>query len=126
MQVEDFERWWQDQDRAGLERMIGAVGSAGDTADHTVCHLRACTEVRALLRRSGRQRLGCQVAHQVHVAVLEACRRTGVLQSDREGTVRLARAAGDAAQALVCHTRLPASEELLAPFRAELPLDLAS
>lgn len=126
MQIDDFERWWQDQERVGLERMIGAVGAAGGTADHAVCHLRACTEVRALLRRSGRQRLGCQVAHRVHVAVLDACRRTGVLESDREGSVRLARAAGEAAQVLVCQMRLPAADELLAPFRSELPLDLAS
>ena len=126
MQVEDFERWWQDQDRVGLERMIDTVDAADDTADHAVCHLRACTEVRALLRRSGRQRLGCQVAHRVHVAVLDACRRTGVLESDREGSVRLARAAGDVARVLVCQTRLRSVDELLAPFRSELPLDVAS
>lgn len=126
MQADDFERWWQQQERVGLERMIDTVGSSHDTADHAACHLRACTEVRALLRRSGRQRLGCQVAHQVHVAVLDACRRTGVLESDREGSVRLARAAGDAAQALICQTGLRAVDELLAPFRSELPLDRAS
>jgi hypothetical protein len=126
MQIDDFERWWQDQERAGLERMIGAVGASSDTADHAVCHLRACTEVQALLRRSGRQRLGCQAAHRAHVAVVDACRRTGLFESDREGSVRLARAAGDAARVLVCEARLPAIDELLAPFRSELPLDLAS
>lgn len=126
MEIDDFERWWHGQDRADLERMIVTVGASSDTADHAVCHLRACTEVRLLLRRAGRQRLGCEVAHRVHVAVLDACRRTGVLESDRQGSVRLARAAGDAARVLVCQTRLPAVDELLAPFRSELPLDLAS
>lgn len=126
MQIDDFERWWQGQGRAGLERMIGAMDATNGTADQAVCHLRACTEVRALLRRAGRQRLGCEVTHRAHVAVLDACRRTGVLDEDKEGSVRLARAAGDAARVLVCQTRLPGIDELLAPFRPELPLDLAS
>lgn len=126
MEIEDFERWWEGRERPTLERMIRTVGAAAGTADHAVCHLLACTEVRAVLRRSGRQRIGCEVAHRVHVAVLDACRRTGVLDDDREGAVRLARAAGDAARVLACGTRVRAADELLAPFRSELPRELAS
>jgi hypothetical protein len=126
MDIDDFERWWRVRERADIMRMIGAVGATSGMADGEVCHARACAEVVVLLRRSGRQRLGCRAAHQVRLAVVEACRRTGVLDDDRDGAVRLARAAGDAARVLVCGSRVPSAEELLAPFRTELPLDLAS
>jgi len=103
MDIDDFERWWRVRERADIVRLIGA-----------------------LLRRSGRHRLGCLAAHAVRSAAIEACRRTGVLDDDRGGSVRLARAAGDAARALVCGTLLPSGDDLLAPFRAELPLLAAS
>lgn len=126
MDIDDFERWWREQEHADIVRMIGTVEATSRTADREVCHARACAEIGALLRWSGRQRLGCRAAHQVRLAVVEACRRTGVLDEDREGSVRLARAAGEAAQVLVCGVRLPGVVELLAPFRAELPVDPAA
>lgn len=126
MDIDDFERWWRVRERADIVRLIGALDAAGGVADGDVCHARACAEVGALLRRSGRHRLGCLAAHAVRSAAIEACRRTGVLDDDRGGSVRLARAAGDAARALVCGTLLPSGDDLLAPFRAELPLLAAS
>ena len=126
MDIDDFERWWREQEHADIVRMIGAVAATSGTADREVCHARACAEIGVLLRRSGRQRLGCRAAHRVRLAVVEACRRTGMLDEDREGSVRLARAAGDAAQVLVCELRLRGVDELLAPFRAELPVDPAA
>lgn len=124
MDIDDFERWWRVREHADIVRMIGAVDATPGTVDGEVCHARACAEVGALLRRSGRQRLGGRAAHQVRVAVVEACRRTGVLEEDRRGAIRLARAAGDAARVLVCGTNVPGTDELLAPFRPEILLDL--
>ena len=126
MGVDDFERWWRVRERADIERMIGTVELGASAPDADVCHLLACASLDVALRRSGRRREGCRAAHRLRVAVLEACRRTGVLEEDHEGAVRLARAAGEAGRAMVCGTALPALEELLHPFRSELALPQAS
>ncbi len=126
MDIDDFERWWRVRERADIVRLIGALDATAGVADGDVCHARACAEVGAALRRTGRHRSGWAAAHAVRSAAIEACRRTGVFDEDRAGSVRLARAAGDAARALVCGTPLPSGDDLLAPFRAELPLLAAS
>lgn len=124
MDIDDFERWWRVRERADIVRMIaGLEVTAG--SEREIGHLRASAEMGALLRRSGRRRLGCRAAHRVRLAVVDACRRTGVLAEDRAGVTRLARAAGEAAQVLVCGAHRPVADELLAPFRAEVPLDPA-
>jgi hypothetical protein len=122
MGVDEFERWWRVRERADIVRMIAALdpGRSADVLD--ACHALACAELEVVLRRSGRQRLAGQVAHRVRMACADACRRTGVLDEDRDGAVRLARAAGDAALALLCAPDLPCVDELVAPFRSEVPL----
>jgi len=126
MGIDEFERWWRAREHADIVRMIGALdaASAGDRVD--VCHVMACASLDVALRRTGRRRVGCQAAHQLRVAVLDACRRTGVLDEDREGSVRLARAAGEAARAMVCGTISRGVDELFHPFRSELVLAAAS
>jgi hypothetical protein len=126
MGVDEFERWWRVRERADIERMIGAVDVAASTPDADVCHVLACASLDVALRRTGRRREGCRAAHRVRVAVLDACRRTEVLETDHDGAVRLARAAGEAARAMVCGTPLPSLEELFHPFRSELALPQAS
>lgn len=122
MDIDDFEGWWRVRERADIVRMIGALDATAGTGDGDACHVRACAEVGVLLRRSGRHRLGCRAAHQVRLAAVEACRRTGVLDDDRAGAIRLARRAGDVARVLVCGVHPPCADELLGPFRSELPL----
>ena len=126
MGVDEFERWWRVRERADIVRMIAAIDPGPAAGGCDVCHVRACAELDVVLRRSGRRRLGARAAHQLRVAVVDACRRTGVLEEDRDGVVRLARAAGDAARVLVCDSDRPCLDELLVPFRSELPLADAS
>ncbi|HEU5083290.1 MAG TPA: hypothetical protein VFU14_08125 [Acidimicrobiales bacterium] len=126
MGIDDFERWWRVRERADIVRLIGALDAASGVAGGEVCHARACAELGVALRRAGRHRTACLAAHAVRSAAIEACRRTGVLDEDHAGSVRLARAAGEAARALLCGGRLPSGDDLLAPFRAELPLLAAS
>lgn len=119
MGIDDFERWWRVRERADIVRLIGALDAASGVAGGDVCHARACAEVGVALRRAGRHRTACLAAHAVRSAAIEACRRTGVLEEDHAGSVRLARA-------LLCGGRLPSGDDLLAPFRAELPMLAAS
>ena len=122
MGVDEFERWWRAREHADIVRMISALDQGPADQGSDVCHVRACAELDVVLRRSGRRLAASRVAHRLRVAVVDACRRTGVLDEDRDGAVRLARAAGDAARVLLCATTLPCLEELLVPFRSELPL----
>ena len=122
MGVDEFERWWRVREHADIVRMISAMANGPGEQGRDVCHVRACAELDVVLRRSGRRRLASRVAHRLRVAVVEACRRTGVLDEDRDGAVRLARAAGDAARVLVCDPGVPCLDELLVPFRSELPI----
>jgi len=126
MGIDEFERWWRARERADIVRMIGAVDASTPADRIDVGHVLACASLDVALRRRGRRRLGCQVAHRLRVAVLDACRRTGVLDEDRDGSVRLARAAGEVGRALVCGHPLPGVEELYHPFRSELALPEAS
>jgi len=120
MRVDEFERWWSDRDRAEIVRMIAATAPPEDLRGGDACRARAAAELDVLLRRRGRQHAGLRAAHRLRLAVVDACRRTGVLDDDHDGAVRLARAAGEAARALVCGA--PGPDELLVPFRAELAL----
>lgn len=126
MDIDAFERWWRVREHADIVRMIGALGAGAAAPDRDVCHVLACAELDVVLRRSGRRRAAGRAAHRVHVAVREVCRRTGVLDEDRDGAVHLARAAGEAARAMVCDVALPCRDQLLGPFRSELPLAVAS
>ncbi len=121
MDIDEFVTWWRGRERADIERMIDALPAPAAAAGDDVEHVRACAEVGVALRRAGRTRLGGRAAHRARTAVVDACRRTGVLDADRRGATRLARAAGDAALALSCRVPRPVAEELLAPFSGELP-----
>lgn len=125
MSVDEFERWWRARGRADIIRMITVLDGNPGHGGADVCHARACAELEVLLKRSGRDRLGHRVAHRLRVAVVDACRRTGVLDDDRDGSVRLARAAGEAARAMVCDRRVACLDEVVGPFRSELDLELA-
>ena len=122
MGVDEFERWWRERERADIVRMMASVHHADCDDSREVCLVAACAELDVVLRRSGRRLAGSRAAHRVRRAVLDACERTGLLDEDRDGVVRLARAAGDAGRALVCEPAPPCIGELLAPFRSELPL----
>jgi len=126
MDIDGFERWWRVREHADIVRMIGTLESGVAPPDPDVCHVLACAELDVALRRSGRHRVGSKAAHRIRVAVMDTCRRTGVLDEDRTGAVHLARAAGDAARAMVCEPPLPCLDHLFGPFRSELPLAVAS
>ena len=90
MGIDEFERWWRVRERADIVRMIAALDHDPDDGGSDVCHARACAELEVVLKRSGRHRLGWRAAHRLRVAAIDACRRTGVLDHDRDGAVRLA------------------------------------
>ena len=113
-------------ERADIERMIDLLGAEAETADGEIARLRARAEVGALLRRSGRARLGCRAARRCRRAAREACDRTGLLDQDRAGSTRLVRAAGDAAFGLVVGLATAGVDDLLRPFGPALALRLAA
>lgn len=116
MDVDGFERWLRDRDRADIEWLIDALAATTETADGEVERLRASREVVRRVRQSGRRRQANEAQHRVHVCALAVCADTGVLDRDRAGTVQVVRAAGDAATALVVGADEPCCELLIRPF----------
>ncbi len=116
--VEEFAAWIRDRDRADLEWLIDAVTAATDTPDGEVERLQATREVLRLLHRSGRDRAALAAQHEVRRCALAVCTATGVRDHDPAGTTHMARAAGDAARALVADADAPCSEVLIRPFLA--------
>ena len=114
--VDEFVQWWCGRSRADIEWMAEALESNRETADSTVCWMRAAHDVDVALRRSGRVRQGCQAAHRATVAALDACATTGVSATDRSAATRVARAAGEAARGLVAGDTSASTEVLLRPF----------
>lgn len=92
-----------------------------DTADNEVAWWRATLAVNASLRRNRRTRQAGLAAHQAANAVLDAARRCGVIDDDRDTVIAVARAASEVARALVAgHVPgLPilAADVLSAPFQ---------
>ncbi len=125
MDVDDFEMWLRNRDRADIEWLIDALAASTDTTDGEVERLRATREVVRLLHRSGRSRQAHEAQHRVRLCALAVCESTGVLDRDRAGTIQVARAAGDAANALVAGADAPCSEVLIRPFLGA-PLHRAS
>lgn len=116
MDVEAFERWLQERDRSDIEWLIDALAASTDTADAEVERLRATREVERRLARTGRRRQASEARHSVHVCAMAVCDATGVSSHDRAGSVQVARAAGEAATALVAGADEPCCELLIRPF----------
>lgn len=116
MQVEEFECWWETRDRADLQWLADAVAAALETADGTIERLRASREVARINDRAGRHRRACAASHRIRLSALQRCDETGLRSDDPAGTIRLARAAGSAAEALVAGSDRPCAQLLLRPF----------
>ena len=116
MDAHEFVQWLQGRRREDIEWMLRALEHAHDTADGTVCWVRATQEVGAALRRKGQVREASQVAHEATEAALRACAETGLSAVDRSGATRLARAAGEAARGLVAGPGSVGTDTLLRPF----------
>lgn len=116
MEVHEFVQWWHGRRREDIEWMLRALEQTHDTADGTVCWVRATQEVGAALRRRGQVREACQAAHEATEAALRACAETGLSAVDRSAATRLARAAGDAARGLVAGPGSACTDTLLRPF----------
>lgn len=101
MDLEDFITSWDTVNRDEVVRMIDGLRHDGDSAAGEIDRLRCCTELDATLRRSHRCVQAGRAGVRAGRAVLAACRRLEVLDDDRAGTTLLARAASDAARALV-------------------------
>lgn len=121
MDVDAFEAWVRQRNRADLEWLIDAVVATTDTADAEVERLRATREVARVLDRSGRRRQACEAQHRVRLCMLGVCAETGIRDRNRAGTTRVARAAGDAARALVAGEDAPGAELLVRPFLGAVP-----
>ena len=116
MDVDEFVQWWCGRSRADIEWMVEVLEHTRETADSTVCWMRASHDVEIALRRSGRLRQGCQAAHRATVAALDACASTGVSGANRSGATLVARAAADAARGLVAGEPTASTAVLLRPF----------
>ena len=121
MELERFLEWLGSIPAGDLARLIEGAAHDADDAGALVDHARATVSVRARLARGGRRRDACLAWQRAGEAVLAACARAGLLEQDRTGCTRLARAAADAAQAMACGDA-GATRELLRPFRGELAL----
>ncbi len=116
MDIDEFVGWLEGRDRDDLEAMVRALDSTAETPGGALGWLRATHEVEGVLRRSGQCRLAGAAAHRAMTAALEACAAAGLGEPDRRVVVRLARAAGDAALAVVTGVRSASSDLLLRPF----------
>jgi hypothetical protein len=107
--------------------VAAALRAEHDTADNEVAWWRATLAVNATLRRQRRTREAGLAAHDASTAVMDAARRSGLIDEDRETAITVARAAAEAARALVAgHVPglpLLAADVLSAPF---LRLDLVA
>lgn len=124
MDLDEFVHWWETRERSDLEWLLDAVGPDADTADDRVGRLRALREVGRTLRRTGRRRQACRAAHEAGAAALAACDATGISSEDRDGATRLARAAGDAARAIVAGCTGATADALLRPLLGTTLVDV--
>lgn len=116
MDVDAFETWLRERDRSDVEWLITAVAATSDTTDAEIERRRALREVARVLQRSGRRRQACEAQHRLRLCMLGVCAETGVRDRNMTGTTRVARAAGDAARALVAGDDVPATALLIRPF----------
>lgn len=126
MDVDEFVSWWGSRDRRDLDAVVAALDATTDTAGGEVGRLCGCMEVATTLRRNGRRQEACRAAHLTIEAAMRACETTGLRDDDRDAATRLARAAGEAARALVADVDSASAAALLRPFfgtglRATIP-----
>lgn len=81
---------------------------------------RATTSVAAALRASRRSREAARLAHAAVVAVQAAGTRCGLCDAESQTVTAVARAAADAARALVADRHAVAASPLVAPFEPVL------
>lgn len=116
MDVDQFVDWLRTRDRGDIDRVVAALDATCDTADGQVGRLRGGRVVARELRRRGRCQQGCRAAHTAIEAAVEVCEITGLRDDDRAAATRLARAAGEAARALVAGVDSGDAHVLLRPF----------
>jgi UDP-3-O-acyl-N-acetylglucosamine deacetylase len=88
------------------------------SAEGELAWWRATTEVGAMLRSARCGRRAAVVAHDAVLAVRSAAERCGMLTAERELITAVARAAAEAARALVADPRgAGVSQVLVTPFR---------
>ncbi len=103
---------------------IGEIGntlrSYHSTAEGEVAWWRATISVDSVLRRHHLTRRAALAAHEASTVVLATARRAGMVDAERDTVTAVARAAADAARALVAEAKvgLPTGEfePLLGPW----------
>lgn len=86
---------------AELAELARALRGELDGVDREVAWWRATIELDATLKRQRCTRAAGLAAHRASQAVLAAGRRTGLIDTDRASVTTVARAASDAARALL-------------------------
>lgn len=86
---------------AELTGLAHSLRSGLEGVDREVAWWRATIELDAALRRQRCTRQAALVAHGASQAVLSAARRCGLIDTDRAAVTTVARAASDAARALL-------------------------
>lgn len=101
MRPEHFCRYLATMDLDDIMEVAAALRAQHATADGEVAHWRAELAVAAALRRTHQQRAAGLAAHRAGAAVLAAAAWSHVGDADRADVVAVARAAAEAARALV-------------------------
>ena len=117
----DAERFVQELSHMGeheLRAVADLVRHDALSAEGELTWWRATSAVAASLKASRSGRQAATVAHHAVQAVMLAADRCGMLSADRDQATAVARAAADAARAMVADpTGIGTSQVLVAPFR---------
>jgi hypothetical protein len=119
--IVDPDRFVQELSEMGeqdLRLVAELVRHDAMSAEGELCWWRATSQVATTLRTRRIGRHAASVAHAAVQAVMSAAERCGMEATDRDPAVAVARAAADAARALVADPEGDgATDVLLAPFR---------
>ncbi len=99
-----------------LAQLAHSLRTELEGADREVAWWRATIELDATLRRQRCTRQAALVAHGASQAVLGAARRSGLIDTDRAAVTTVARAASDAARALLVLPGLDGPSSMAASF----------
>jgi hypothetical protein len=118
MDAETFVEQLARMDEVELRAVAGLVSHNALSAEGELAWWRATTEVGTVLRAGGHRRRAAMVAHGATMAVLDAAGRCGLMATERELVTAVARAAADAARAMVADPEVGGNGRILVtPFR---------
>jgi hypothetical protein len=127
MQADEFIAGLAQMGPEDLREVAVSLRNEAATVEGELTWWKATTSVAAALRASGRSRAAARAAHAAVVAVQTAGARSGLDSTEAQTVTVVARAAAEAARALVAEpTSVSGAGPLVAPFEVVLaPLAVA-